>query len=81
MNRLGHQNFHFPVAPSGRPDDALLNRVERGFCAGSHPDFAENIAQVNLDRVHADKKFRGNILVALSLTNKLQNLYLAIAEG
>src|SRR5712692_3019682 len=64
----------------GLIDEAMVDGVEREFEAVGNTELVENVVQVILDRLLADKKFFADFLVAETLRDELHDFFFAVAE-
>src|SRR5260370_40840382 len=64
----------------GLMDEAMVDGVEREFEAVGNAELVENVVQVILDRLLADKKLFADFLVAETLRDELHDFFFAVAE-
>ena len=61
-------------------DQAMVNCVQGKFEAIGNSELIKNVMQMILDRLLADKEFFADFLVAVALSDKLDNFLFSIAE-
>src|SRR5215467_5363917 len=66
-------------------EEVGLQQVERpgaddGLCAALHAEFATNVVDVLLHRVHADDQVTGDLAIGCSIKQQPQHLALALSE-
>ncbi len=59
----------------------MFNGIKRRPGARLHVDLLENVSQVHLDGIDADKERSGNLFIAQPLGNKSEGLFFAFAQG
>ena len=63
------------------PDNAFTPGINGGLGAVAEVQFAEDIADVSLDRLGAEAEAVGDLAVVLSLRDELENFQFAAGEG